>query len=211
MTEVVLKAEPRTVIGKQVRALRRAGGIPAVLYGRHMQPTAITLDQREASRILPHITSSQLVIIELEGKQHHALVREKQRHPVQGSLLHVDFNAVSMTEKLRAYVLVHLVGESTAVKDFNAVLVPGIEQIEVECLPKYLPDRIVVDIASLKSYGDAIHVRDIVLDDQIEILTDPDEIVAVATTPAAEEKEAAEAGAEEPEVIERGKKEAEDF
>src|SRR3990172_4266023 len=121
MEEVVLKAKHRSVIGKQVRALRRAGSLPAVLYGRKIEPIPVTLDMREANRVLPRVTSSQLVTIDLDGEQHHTLVREKQRHPVQGSLIHVDFNVVSMTEKLHANVSLHLFGESAAVKDFNAI------------------------------------------------------------------------------------------
>lgn len=213
MEEVVLKAQRRDVIGKQVKALRREGRLPAILYGRSFTPIAVTFDLKETSRILPYVTSSQLVIIELEGDQHHALVREKQLHPVQGSLLHVDFNVVSMTEKLRANVSIHLVGESSAVKDFNGILVTALDELEVECLPKYLPERIDIDISVLKDIGDALHVRDLVLDKEIEILTDLDEIVVLVTAPEAEEAEEVEGKevGEEPEVIERGKKEEEDF
>jgi len=82
MEEVVLKASHRDVIGKQVRALRRQGILPAVLYGKKIQPIPVSLDMREANRTLPRVTSSQLVIIDLAGEQHHTLVREKQRHPV---------------------------------------------------------------------------------------------------------------------------------
>jgi large subunit ribosomal protein L25 len=211
MEEVVLKASHRAVIGKQVRALRRDGNLPAILYGKKFQPIPVTLNMREANRVLPHVTSSQLVIIELDGEQHHTLVREKQRHPVQGALIHVDFNVVSMTEKLHANVLIHLTGDSSAVKDFNAILVTGLEEIEVECLPKYLPDRIELDISSLINIGDAIHVKEIQLPEQVQILTDPEEIIVVATAPAAEEIEVTGEEVPEPEVIERGKKEEEEF
>ena len=211
MEEVVLKAQNRDVIGKQVKALRRAGRLPAILYGRSISPIAVTFDYKETSRILPYVTSSQLVIIDLEGKQHHALVRERQLHPVLGSLLHIDFNVVSMTEKLRANVSLHIVGESPAVKDYDGILVTTLEELEVECLPKYLPERIDVDVSVLKQIGDVIHVRDLVLVEQIEVLTDLGEVVVLVTPPEAEEVEAVEAAAPEPEVIERGKKEEEEF
>lgn len=211
MAEFVFKARPRSIVGKQVKALRRQGLLPAVLYGRNFNPIPVVLDYREASRVLPHITSSQLVVIDLDGKQHHALVREKQRHPVMGSLLHVDFNVVSMTEKLRAFVSLHLVGESPAVEEFNGILVSGVEELEVECLPADLPDHINVDISALKHIGDAIHVRDVVLSDKIEVLTDPDEIVAVVTGPEGEEEVVSVEEGVEPEVIERGKKKEEEF
>jgi len=116
-----------------------------------------------------------------------------------------------MTEKLHANVSIHLFGESSAVKDFNAILVTGVEEIEVECLPKYLPDRIEVDISALKNIGDAIHVKEIQLSEHVQILTDREEIIVVATAPEAEEIEVAAEEVAEPEIIERGKKEEEEF
>ena len=216
MEEVVLKAEDRKVIGKQVRALRRAGLLPAVLYGHHIQPMAISLDHREASRILPRVSSSQLIQVEVGGERYPVLVREKQRHPVTSSLLHVDFQTVSMTEKLRAMVRIELTGDAPAVKNYNGVLVTGQEEIEVECLPGDLINRIVVDISVLTDIGNAIHVSDLPVPSTIHVLTDADELVVLVTAPAAEEKfEVAEAAvvpaAAEPEVVERGKKEEEEF
>ena len=155
MEETVLQAKRREVIGKHVKALRRAGRLPAVLYGHTTDPLPISLDMREASRILPTITSSHLVTVDVEGEQHTTLVREKQRHPVLGSLLHIDFLVVSMTEKLRAEVMIELEGESPAVKEFSATLVTGQESLEVECLPSDLPERVVVDISVLKKVGDS--------------------------------------------------------
>ena len=123
MEKIVLKATPRTVIGKQVRALRRAGLLPAVLYGPHMDPVIVSLEAHASSRILAHMTASSLVTIELEGKEYPALVREKQRNFIKGNLLHVDFQVVSMTEKLRTKVGIEFVGDSAAVKEFSAILI----------------------------------------------------------------------------------------
>lgn len=212
MEDIVLTAEKRTVIGKQVKALRRQGKLPAVIYGHHIQPVAITLDTRETSRMLAGITPSHLITIKVGKENHTVLVREKQRHPVQGVLIHIDFLAVSMTEKLRANVYIELVGDAPAVKEFDGILVTGVEELEVECLPKDLPERIQVDISSLRQIGDSLQVRDIQLPDAVEILTDPAEMVVLVTAPAIEEVEAgAEVSAIEPEVIEKGKKEEEEF
>src|SRR5574339_265572 len=123
MEKVVLKAERRDVIGKQVKAMRRAGRLPAVIYGRHTEPINVVLDAHEASLVLGRLTSSSLVTIDLDGREYPALVREKQRDYIKNRLLHVDFLAVSLTETLRASVAVNLVGISAAVKDYNAVLV----------------------------------------------------------------------------------------
>ena len=99
------------------------------------------------------------------GKEsHYALVREKQRDVVRGNLLHVDFQVVSLTEKVHAEVSVELIGESPAVKDLGGLIIVNNEQLSVEALPRDLPDSIEVDISALKEIGDTIYVRDIVLD-----------------------------------------------
>ncbi len=210
MEKVVLKAKKRDVVGKQVRALRRAGELPAVLYGRHIKPLNIALDAHSATQILAKLTSSSLVTVEVDGNGYPALVREKQRNFIKNTLLHVDFLAVSLTEKINANVSIQLEGVAPAVKDFNAILVPGLTELEVECLPTDLPERIVVDISGLKEIGDGLYVRDLIISDKVEVLNDPDELIVVATAMAAEEVEAAAEGETvEPEVIEKGKKEEE--
>ena len=214
MEKVVLKAVKRDVIGKQVKAMRRAGQLPAVLYGRHVeQPLAIALEQREAARSLAKASSSSIVTIELDGQEYPALVREKQRDYIKNRLLHVDFLAVSLTEKLTAYVSIDLTGVSLAVKDYNAVLVTGLDEIEVESLPMDLPEKIVVDLDALAKVGDSIHVSDLVISDKVKILSSPTEMIVIATAAKVEEAPVAgavETGVEEPEVIEKGKKEEEE-
>jgi large subunit ribosomal protein L25 len=213
MEEIVLQAQRRDVLGKQVKALRRQGKLPAIVYGHRIQPLSITLDTREASRQLAGVTSSLLITINVDGERHTVLVREKQRNPIHGTLLHVDFLAVSMTEKLRANVVISLDGDAPAVKDYDGIVVTGIEQLEVECLPADLPERVTIDLSSLAQIGAAIYVRDIQLPSAVEVLTDLDEMVVLITAPAVEvtEEEVAVEGEEEPEVIEKGKKEEEEY
>jgi large subunit ribosomal protein L25 len=212
MDKVVLKATRREVSGKQVKALRRAGQLPAVVYGRHVEPLTIALDAHTASLVLGRLTSSSLVTIELEGVQYPTLVRERQRNFVKGNLLHVDFLAVDLTETIRTNVGLEITGISPAVKDLNAVLVTNITTLEVECLPTDLPERFIVDISSLKQVGDGIRVGDLQVSDRVRVLTDPDEMIVVTTFAKAEEEVAPVvegAVPEEPEVIEKGKKEEE--
>ncbi|NPV86064.1 MAG: 50S ribosomal protein L25 [Anaerolineae bacterium] len=211
MEKVVLHATRRSVKGKQVGTLRRQGQLPAVIYGRHIdQPIAVMLDLHSTAKALQHLSSSTLVTVDLDGKEYPTLVREKQRNFITGKLLHVDFQAVSLSEKLRTMVGVELVGVAPAVKDFNGVLVSGINQVEVEALPQDLPERFVVDISVLKSIGDSIFVRDLAVPDKVQILSDPDEMIAVVTAAGAEEVvEEVEGAMAEPEVIEKGKKEEE--
>jgi large subunit ribosomal protein L25 len=218
MEKVVLKAEKRDVIGKQVKAMRRAGKLPAVIYGRRTDPINVSLDAHTASLVLGRLTSSSLVTIDLDGTEYPALVREKQRDYIKNRLLHVDFLAVSLNESIRATVSLNFVGASAAVKDFNAVLVQNLESLEVECLPTDLPERVDVDITPLARPGDGIRVRDVKISDKVHILNDPDTMVAVATFAKVEEEVAAVPGAEgvtpvegEPELaVERGKKEEEE-
>lgn len=216
MEKVVLKASRRSVTGKQVGALRRAGELPAVLYGHQIEPTPISLNAREAAHLLGRLSASSLVTIELDGKEYPTLVRERQREPIKGTLLHVDFQAVSLTEKIRANVGIVLTGVSPAVKDFSAVLVTTLDELEVEAYPQDLPERIVVDISKLEKIGDGIHVRDLALSDKVQILSGPDEMIVLAAAPKQEvevapsEAEAALEEAAEPEVIEKGKKEEEE-
>jgi large subunit ribosomal protein L25 len=216
MEKVVIQAEKRTVVGKQVRALRREGKLPAVIYGHRMDPVSIVLDAHSASRILAKASSSTLVTIELGGVQYPTLVREKQLDFIRNSLIHVDFLAVSMTEKLTASVGVHIEGESTAVKEYGAILVNNLTELEVECLASDLPERFVVDVSGLVEIGDGVYVRDLTVPANVEILTDPDEMIVVVTAQAAEEEEEVEEEllegeeGEGPEVIGKGKEEDEE-
>jgi len=215
MEEILLDAESRDVIGKQVKALRRQGKLPGILYGRSMKPTPILMDLRDATRTLGQLAPSALVTVVLAGEKHLALVREKQRDFIRGTLKHIDFQAVSMKEKLRVNVIVELLGLAPAIKDFNGVLVEGLTEVEVECFPQDLPGKISVDISGLKKIGDSITVRDLVMPPNVASLDNPDDMIVIVTAQAAEEVvEVApvivEVEETEPEVIEKGKKEEEE-
>jgi large subunit ribosomal protein L25 len=213
MEEVVLKANRRTLLGKQVKAMRREGKLPAIIYGHHIDPISIVLDLRDTAKSLTGLAPSALVTVDVEGSQHRVLVREKQRNKITGTLLHVDFLAVSMTEKLRSQVYIEIIGLAPAIKDFSGVLVTGFDEVEVECLPQDLPERLVVDVSGLAKIGDGIYVRDLAVTEGVKILEEPDTMVALITAQAAVEEEVApvveEVVTEEPEVIEHGKKEEE--
>ena len=213
MEEVVLNANKREVVGKKVKRLRSEGIMPAVIYGRNTASVPIALDDREVNRLLSSISSSQLIQLDIDGESFTTLIRDRQYHPVTGSILHIDFYEVSMSEKLRTDINIVIRGEAPAVKNLGGILVTGQETLEVECLPQDLPERFVVDISNLEEIGDSVFVRDILLPSSVELLTDPDEMVIVVTAPIVEEEEIVEEveiTEEEPEVIERGKREEED-
>ncbi len=212
MAKVVLEATRRTVTGKQVGVLRREGKLPGVMYGHHFDPTPIVLDLHKSTLALAGVGSSSLVYLSLEGSEHAALIREKQRDFIRGTLKHIDFQIVSLSEKIRAKVSVDFSGSSLAVKDLNGVLVTGMDRLDVECYPQHLPERFVIDITRLVKIGDGIYVRDMPVTQDVQILNSPDDMLVIVTAGAVEEEveaPVAVTGVEEPEVIEKGKKEEE--
>lgn len=212
MEKLVIKAEKREVIGKKVGVLRREGKLPGVIYGHNFKPQPILMDLKDASKVLLTTTASSIINLNLDGKELAALVREKQKDYLRNQYIHVDFQAVSLTEKLRAKVNIELVGTAPAVRNFNGVVVEGVNSINVEALPSDLPERFIVDISHLENIGAALYLKDLNIPAAVELLDSPDELVVLITAPAAEEVEeapAVEAGTE-PEVIEKGKKEEEE-
>jgi large subunit ribosomal protein L25 len=216
MEEIVFEANRREVIGKNVKKLRRDGLLPAVVYGHSIEPISISLDYKEASKTLDSISPSALVVLDIDGEKHYTLVRDKQRNPVRRTIIHVDFQAVSLTETVRADVTVNLVGEAPAIETYLGILVPSLEQLSIECIPTNLPDRIDVDLSGLTEIGDSILVSDIIAPEGVEILNDLDEVVVVVIAQAAEEVEEEEEleleleEGIEPEMVERGKREEEE-
>lgn len=217
MSKIILNAEPRTIVGKQVKQLRREGKLPAVVYGHKIDPKPITLDLHTATKILSSATSSSLISIMIEGKEYPSLVREKQIDFILRTLKHVDFQAVSLTEKIRAAVTIVFEGEAPALKDFDSILTSGLNQLEIEAYPQDLPENLIVDISNLKQVGDIILVQDIDVPDNVEVLSNPEDMVAIISSSYVAEEEVEteevdelEESSDEPEVIEKGKKEEEE-
>ncbi len=178
MSEMVLNAKQRTVIGKQVRALRREGLLPAVLYGTGIEPISLELELFEASKVLSKMGSSTLVSLKVGRQTHQVLVREIQRDVIRRDIKHVDFLKVAMDVVIRASVPVELVGEALAVSELGGVLVSGLAVVEVEALPSDLPDRMVVDLELLVEIEDTITVSDLSFGEGVEVLTSMDEVLA---------------------------------
>ena len=185
MEKTIIKAEKREVIGKKVKALRREGKLPAVIYGHGVEETPIVMDAKSSSRTLARAEASTLITIQLGGKEHTTLVREKQWDYIRRELLHVDFQAVSMTELIASQVRIEFVGEAPAV-GAGGVIVTGLNELQIEAPPMDLPESIEVDMSVLENIGDGIFVRDIVVNDKMTILDDPDAMIVVASAPAAE-------------------------
>ncbi len=213
MARPKLKAQRRTLLGKKVRRLRREGKLPAILYGPTLkEPIPLVLDYTETFKVIRHLGPSALVDVEVEGETYPTIIRERQRDVITGKLLHVDFQAVSMTETVEAEVSIVLQGEAPAAKLYGATIVQEMETLDVEALPGDLPESVAVDLSQLKEPGDTITVADLVLPKGVKVLNPPDEVVvaAVEAEEEAPEEEAEMVEGAEPEVIEKGKKEAEE-
>src|ERR1700716_3069572 len=214
-TPVTLKLEPRADRGRHLQALRRQGRLPAIVYGHNVDPVTVLVDGREFVKVFQKVGGNQLVDLQLGDEPvRKALIREVQRSPRDGDLLHVDFYQVNLTEKIESEVPIEIEGEVELVAKGEADLQRGLHALKGECLPTDLPPVITVDLSSLKEIDDEIRVKDLPVPPGCEILDDPDDLVVkvaahreevegVAPAPAAAEvrvvgegEAAAEPGAE---------------
>jgi large subunit ribosomal protein L25 len=198
MSQVVLRARNRANTGSGVaRRIRRTGRIPAVLYGRSGQALAIDLDALEFTNGVKNISESTIVKIDIDGSSHDAFVKDTQRNITDGNILHVDFYEVESGIALRAKVSVHIHGNPIGVREGGVLEFP-LHEVEVECLPKDLPERIDVDISELK-VNQSVHIRDLKLGEGVRLITGADQVVALVKfakteTAASTEEEAAASG-----------------
>jgi len=189
MDKYVLEAQKREIIGKKVKALRREGLLPAVIYGSGFDPQPITLDTKSVIQTLKIIGANTLVTIKLGKKEHLTLVRDIQREVIKRDLLHIDFQAVSLEESISTTVPIVIIGEAPAVKTYDAVLSSALDELQIEAKAKDLPDSITADVSSLEEIGDHILVKDLVIPGDVIVLDDPDELVVVASAPTLMEEE----------------------
>ncbi|MCL2069681.1 MAG: 50S ribosomal protein L25 [Treponema sp.] len=200
MSQLVLKARNRQNKGStEARKIRRSGRIPGVLYGRSGKALPIDLDALELTNGVRKISESTIVKVEIDGKPYDAFVKDTQRNIVDGKILHVDFYEVKSDELLRARVTIQLKGNPAGVREGGVLEFP-LHEIEVECLPKDLPERIELDISGL-GVNQAIYVRDLNLSKAVRIISSTEQVIVLVKyakeekAVAVEETEVAEAGA----------------
>ena len=210
---IIIEAEPREITGKQVGQLRRDGWIPGVIYGRK-EPVAVQMEQKALRRALRTVGTTHLADVKVGGQLRTVLVREIQQHATRGDLVHIDFMEVDMKSKLRASAELVTVGMAAPEAEGLGVATLMLREVDIECLPDDLVAEIEVDLSAIKTADDTIYVKDITAPKGVEILTDPEQVVARFEFAAAEEVELGEeteGGADAVEVISRGKKDEEDF
>lgn len=202
----VAKREPRGKGG--ARGLRRSGLIPGIVY-RGGDSVAVQIATKELSQFINKTAGEQVLVnLDFQDGSKMAIVKDYQKDPIMGDLLHVDFQEISATEKIEISVHILTTGESIGVKRDKGILQFGIREIEIQCLPDQIPGHIKVDVSNL-GIGQSIHVSDLKLGEGIKVITDPGELIVAVTTIKEEVVAAPEAAAEvaEPEVIKKGKKE----
>jgi len=197
-----LAATPRDFIGKSAKRLAQINQVPGVIYGRGREPQSIAVDRHEFELFMSHhAAGAALVELKLEGEKKpiNAMVREVQRSPIKGTVLHVDFVAVSMTEVTHAVLPIHLISDPAGVKA-GGILTINIHELNVEALPGDLPEMIEWDVAGLEM-GDTLHLSDITPPKGVKLLDDAESIVASVQAPRVEEEVVEGEEAVEPELI----------
>lgn len=214
-TRTELIVVPRVVLGKKVKALRRQGMTPANIYGSHVDSQSIQLSTEELRHVIKTAGRNDIVYLRLDGDEPRpTFIRDIQQNPITDAILHVDFLQISLREKVKADVPLHLVGLAPAVDTLGGILMHGLDHVSVEALPTEVPSFIEVDVTSLVEINQALHVSDVPVPEGVTILTDVEQVIAKVAPPAvepepevAEEEEAAE-GEEGAEGTEEGAEEA---
>ena len=212
MSDFQIALEARTDTGKGVaRKLRAAGRVPAVCYGSGVEATSVQLDPFVLDKLLRGSAAGLNTLIDvsgagLDGKV--VLVKELQRDPVRGEILHADLFAIDAAQTIEVEVPVRIIGTPTGVELEGGILDHPLREIEVSCLPGSIPEDLPVEVAALE-LGESIHVRDIALPDGVELLSDPDLTVVSVVAPTKVEEEVAEVAEEGAEGVEGAEGEGE--
>jgi large subunit ribosomal protein L25 len=183
METITLKAEVRTLMGRDTIDLRLNNVIPVVVYGMGEEALSLQVSRSQFDRVYGQAGESTVVQLDLDGKQIPVLIHDMQIEPQTDFTIHADFLRVDMTKKVEAGIQIVFIGEAAAVETLGGTLVQNLDEVEVRALPGALVREIEVDISKLATFDDAIHVSDIVVPAGIEILTEMDTVVATVQEP----------------------------
>jgi large subunit ribosomal protein L25 len=200
-----LATEQREQRLKQNRSLRAAGNVPGVIYGKELDSVAVAFPRREFDRVFHKVGRTQLldVAVNTESTPRRVLIREVQYDPRAGVVIHVDFFQVNLKEKITADVPLVIVGTAPAVEQAEGELQHTMNTVKVSCLPAEIPEHIEVDVSGLEAIDDAVRVGQLKVPEDVEILTDPEEVVAkIVHIREVEEEEVVEVEGEEVEGAE---------
>lgn len=206
MKAITLEAQSREISGKKVKKLRKEGLLPATVFGHDVKSVSLSVATKDFNKVFKQAGETGLVELKYGNTSQHTLISDVQIHPLTREVLHVQFHAVNLSEKIKANVPLELVGESPAVQNNIGLLLQTLNEIEVEALPTDLPEKIEVPVTSLSDVDQQVTVADLVASKGVEILTGKEEVVVKVAPLISEEakkeaeeeaaKEAAEAAAE---------------
>lgn len=202
-----LIAKARKILGKKTKALREKGLLPAVLYGPKTKSQPIEVNIKDFGNTYKEAGETSLISLEVDNRKHLVLIHDLESDPVSGSPIHVDFYQPDLEKKIDAQVPVILQGEAPAVKALGGTLYKNISEIHVKALPQNLPKEIRVDISGLAVFEDHIKVKDLVVNEGVEILREPEEIVVSIAAPQKVEEELEKPIEEKVEEVEKVQKE----
>ncbi|MGI6610318.1 MAG: 50S ribosomal protein L25 [Limnochordia bacterium] len=202
MASLAIQAVTRQATGKgAARRARAAGKAPAVMYGVGIDSRLLELDARELERLVEQGAHGRLITLSLDGETRAVILKDVQRHPVKGTVLHVDFHAVALDEVLQTSVVVIITGDAER-EDDGGVLVHGTRELIVECLPTDIPEHFEADVSGLE-IGGTVRAEDVVMPPGVSLVSDPDTVIASVVIPRSviEEDEEDEEEQAEPELI----------
>ncbi len=183
-----ISAQKRTALGRKVKGLRKEGLLPAVVYGKGLTTEPISIKEGEFLKVWRSAGESSLVELNVEGGKRNVLIHDVSLHPIEDTLLHVDFYQVRMDELLRTKVQLAFEGEPPAVKNLGGILVKVMHEVEVEALPADLPHELIADLSVLAEIGGKLAIKDIKLPAQVKIIAEPEETIALIEAPRSEEE-----------------------
>lgn len=183
-----LKAHKRKELGKKTNALRRAGFLPAVIYGEGVISEPISVNYKDFEKAYKISGESTLLQLDVSGRPHNVLIYDIKHDPLTGKPIHADFYAVSMDKEIKTKVPIEFLGESPAVKNEGGILVKVMQEVELEALPRDLPRGISIDISFLIKFEDRILVANFILPKGVKIVPGKEEVVALVEPPRSEEE-----------------------
>lgn len=196
MKHPVLKAEPRTILGKKVKKLRREGLLPTNVYGKGLSSVALQVSMDDFKAIHKQVGDTGIIDLQFDGKAKPVLIKNLQMNFETRTPLHADFYQVNLKEKIKAVVPIILTGEAQAVTDKAGMLLHTLNDVEVEALPEALPENIEVSVEHLAVVGDSITIADLKAPEGVTILSEEGQTIAKIVELVAPEPEPAEEAAE---------------
>ena len=190
MSILKLKVENRIITGKKVKKMRRAGSIPVHMYWNNEASKNLTIEKKVIDSLLTTTGQNVAISLEVDGEsgENVCLIRDVQRHPVTEEILHVDFLKVDLNKKIQVNIPIVITGTAAAVWQLGGTLLQSLQSISVQILPLNIPEKFELDISSLETFEDSLFVKDVEINEGIDVNDDIETLVARVMPPRVEEE-----------------------